>query len=364
MSAAAAAETQLATVSQKDEDQLIEAMQNSLYPGAKRESIALVLSYCRVNKVDPMTKPVHIVRMKVKTGYDPVKRQNIEEWRDVLMPGIGDYRIKAARSGEYGGKTEPEFGPVVKDKLGGVDVSYPQWCKITVHRIVQGQPRAFTAKEYWLENYANDGHSDKPNYMWKKRAFGQLAKCTEAQALRMAFPEFSGSQPTAEEMEGKEAFAGQTIDYEEPEVRREQHAPPTGSSGDERGASAARAGVTYTPPKPGGLTPLGHELQEKRDAAEAERRAKWLAKFRESMAWADTAEQVEAIVGRESVKNARENWPLADRRMIETLIKQTYDRLSGIFSHPNGDPDDWDESPDSPPWPEGQGPNESDESGR
>ena len=42
-----------------------------------------------------------------------------------------------------------------------------------------------------------------PNAMWLKRPYGQLAKCAEAQALRKAFPEF-GSQPTSDEMEGKE----------------------------------------------------------------------------------------------------------------------------------------------------------------
>lgn len=38
--------------------------------------------------------------------------------------------------------------------------------------------------------------------MWLKRAYAQLAKCAEAQALRKAFPEV-GSAPTADEMEGK-----------------------------------------------------------------------------------------------------------------------------------------------------------------
>jgi len=289
--------------------------------------------------------------MKVKTGYDPVKRQNIEEWRDVLMPGIGDYRIKAARSGEYGGKTEPEFGPVVRERLGGTEVSYPQWCRITVHRIVQGEPRAFSAKEYWLENYANDGHSDKPNYMWKKRAFGQLAKCTEAQALRMAFPEFSGSQPTAEEMEGKEGFAGQTIDYEEPEVRRERHAPSTGSGGADRNTVAAKAGVTYpprqaaepSPPEPSWLDPL-----------EEKNPGRWFLNFCDLVDEARTEAQMLDIGAHYTVENATKHAPPETRRKVREKLVDGMTRVKTSEA-------DWGESPDSPPWE--QEPNESDESG-
>jgi hypothetical protein len=39
--------------------------------------------------------------------------------------------------------------------------------------------------------------------MWARRPRGQLKKCAEAQALRMAFPEAVGAAPTAEEMEGR-----------------------------------------------------------------------------------------------------------------------------------------------------------------
>lgn len=190
--------------------ELIRVLQSSLYPGAKAESIELVLSYCRANGLDPMLKPVHIVPQSLKINGQWVTK-------DTLMPGIADYRIKASRTGEYVGKSEPEFGPDVTEELGGITVTYPKWCKVIVRRWVQGAVRDFPATEMWLENYAVAGRdSEAPNKMWKKRAYGQLAKCAEAQALRMAFPEFSGGSYTAEEMEGKAGygFEGQTIEAE------------------------------------------------------------------------------------------------------------------------------------------------------
>jgi len=45
--------------------------------------------------------------------------------------------------------------------------------------------------------------TDMPNAMWKKRPYGQLSKCAEAQALRKAFPEAVPHEYTKEEMEGK-----------------------------------------------------------------------------------------------------------------------------------------------------------------
>ncbi len=181
------------------------ALKSSVYPGARDESINLVLAYCRAAGLDPIQKPVHIV---------PMWDKNSGQMRDVVMPGIGLYRTQAARSGEYAGVTEPEFGEDVTANIGGVEITYPKSCKITVKRIVQGMVVEFTAKELWLENYAVKGGKERsiaPNAMWMRRPYAQLAKCSEAQALRKAFPEL-GSQPTAEEMEGK------TIDMGEAEV--------------------------------------------------------------------------------------------------------------------------------------------------
>lgn len=183
------------------EEELIGVLTNSLYPGAASGSIKLVIGYCKAAGLDPMQKPVHIVPM-----WDGKSKQ----MRDVVMPGIGLYRTQAARSGEYAGVTEPEFGDDVTESVGGVQITYPKWCRVTVRRLLPNGTVVvdFTAKELWKENYATKGKdSAAPNAMWLRRPYAQLAKCAEAQALRKAFPEF-GAQPTADEMEGRELDMG------------------------------------------------------------------------------------------------------------------------------------------------------------
>lgn len=190
---------------QINEDELFKVLSNSLYVGAKPESIKMVLSYCKASGLDPMLKPVHIVPMYCNTGQMAKDGKDIKAMRDVVMPGIGLYRIQASRTEQLAGVSEPEYGEVITEKLGNIDVTYPEWCKITVKRITKtGYVAEFTAKEFWKENYATKSRDDKaPNAMWLKRPYGQLSKCAEAQALRKAFHEL-GAQPTAEEMEGKE----------------------------------------------------------------------------------------------------------------------------------------------------------------
>jgi len=174
------------------------ALKNSLYTGARDESIKMVLDYCKAAKLDPMQKPVHIVPMSVKNAVT-----GKYEYKDVVMAGVGLYRIQAARSNQYAGVSEPEFGEDVTCNLGGAEITYPKWCKVTVKKLVNNTIVEFTAKEYWLENYASKKDELTPNTMWRKRPYGQLAKCAEAQALRKAFPEIVSQHPTAEEMEGK-----------------------------------------------------------------------------------------------------------------------------------------------------------------
>lgn len=180
------------------EAELLQVLQSSLYPGAAPASIKLVIGYCRAAGLDPMQKPVHIV---------PMWDSKAGQMRDVVMPGVNLYRTQAARSGQFAGMTEPEFGPEHTDKIGGQEITYPEWCRVTVKRLLSnGSVAEFTAREFWIENYATKGGKEKstaPNAMWTKRPRGQIAKCAAAQALRIAFPEIA-SAATADEMEGKQ----------------------------------------------------------------------------------------------------------------------------------------------------------------
>ena len=156
-----------ALVTSEQADAIRTALQTSLYPGASDESVAMVLAYCQAAGYDPMKKPVHIVPMKVSTGRKDQNGWDIKETRDVVMPGIGQYRTDAVRTGQYAGCSEPEFGPTRvlefqrerwTDGPNGrrqkvfvdAEIEYPEWCCITIIKIVAGVERRFTAKEFWL----------------------------------------------------------------------------------------------------------------------------------------------------------------------------------------------------------------------
>lgn len=168
------------------------ALRNSIYKGASDAMILLAVDYCKARKHDPLMKPVHIVKT-----WDAEKKTYVEG----IWPGIHLHRTTAARTKEYAGQDDPEFGQTVTKQLGERQVTFPEWCKIRVYRMIQGQRVAYTGMVFFEEAFAK-GKDGGPNAMWSKRPRGQLAKCAEAEALRKAFPEETTGEPTAEEMEG------------------------------------------------------------------------------------------------------------------------------------------------------------------
>lgn len=181
---------------------------DAIYPNAKTaESVVLALSYCKARKLDPMKRPVHIV---------PMWNKQIGRMVETVWPGINELQVTAHRTAQFAGMDAPTWGPEITRTFKGevkrdgrmvqieATVAFPEWCAVTVYRVMHGGRMPFTEPVYWLESYARQGQSEVPNEMWAKRVRGQLHKCAKAAALRAAFPEEIGNEYTAEEMEGRE----------------------------------------------------------------------------------------------------------------------------------------------------------------
>lgn len=186
----------------------------SVFPNAKTsEAIVMAIDYCVARKLDPFKRPVNIV---------PMWNSSLGKEVETIWPGINEVQTTAARTGKYAGMDEPKWGKDVTRKFQGVrkykdgstwkeeemsfELTYPEWCSVTVYRMVDGVRCAFTEPVFWEEAYAKAGKTDCPNNMWRTRPKGQLLKVAKAFSLRAAFPE--EGEYTAEEMEGKEIQHG------------------------------------------------------------------------------------------------------------------------------------------------------------
>jgi len=201
-------------------------LKNSLYPGAKDESIKMVLSYCLARGLDPMKKPCHIVPMYV----NKVNGQG-KEWRDVVFPGIYELRTTAQKTGDYMGQDKAVF----KDDFDYLGESVPRSCEMTVHRWHEKSNSKinYSAEVFFTECAGTKTEQDsgiiKLNARWAKAPRQMIEKCAEAAALRRAFPDELGGQMAAEEMHS--AAMEDTPAIGKPKTRAPQAASQTVPSG-------------------------------------------------------------------------------------------------------------------------------------
>lgn len=195
----------------------------AVFPGAKTaEAIIMALDYCRARKLDPFKRPVNIVPM-----YNKTLKKEVE----TVWPSINEVQVTASRTGQYAGMDEPKWGDMQKRTFKGmikgyneegvweegireVTIEFPEYCAVTVYRMINGVRCPFTEPAYWLENYSRSGKSEIPNPTWQKRIKGQLLKVAKAFSIRAAFPE--EGEYTSEEMEGKEIESGGVVINQEP----------------------------------------------------------------------------------------------------------------------------------------------------
>lgn len=159
--------------------------------------------------VHPLDKLIHFTKRKGK--YTPIT-------------SIDFMRTRAAETDVYAGSDDAVF-------VG--DPGEPGFsARVTVHRMVQGQPRPFTATARWSEYYPGDDQG----FMWRKMPHTMLAKCAEALALRKGFPQQLSGLYAAEEMEQVEREDAPMVHPTPAQVAVVRHAQPAAVARDVRKA--------------------------------------------------------------------------------------------------------------------------------
>jgi phage recombination protein Bet len=325
------------------------------YPAAENPEVVLaVVEYCTVRKLDPYKRPVHVVPM-----YNARLRRKVQ----VVMQGINEVEITAARTGQWAGMDLPVWGPMVKRTFRGefenddgtkkqteVTLEFPAWCAVTVYRLVGGQPRAFTEQLFWEESYGRAGfRSEIPNQRWQQARRQMLHKCTKAATLRAAFPE-EGFGYVAEEMEDRETDTGGiTIDgvVDQGQDRSSNGAGIVDRRPDRREPTTGRgepAGDPRDDPPP----------DDPRDAPvdplQEPNGTRWLANLKRLTTEATTLGRIVELRGHARVHAAmddRTGAPAMIREQITAMFKAAHERLAPTGDDPPpGDPSD----PSNPVW--------------
>lgn len=156
--------TQLAKTDSGFTTQQIDTIRNTVARGANDMQLSLFLEFCKARNLDPFVRQVHWTPKGIITGIDGFRA--IAERTGAYMPGPTRY--------EYDGN-------------GGLIAAHT-----TVRKLVAGTWFDLEESAYW-EEYA----ASTP--VWAKLKRVMLGKCSEARALRRAFPlDLSGLYESSE----------------------------------------------------------------------------------------------------------------------------------------------------------------------
>jgi len=202
----------------------IELLKRTVARGTSDDEFALFMTVASRLGLDPFLRQIHAV-----------KRPDGENGSTMtIQVGIDGYRLMALRTGEEDGQEGPWWcggDGAWKDVWLSSDA--PVAAKVAVHR--KGRSRPYVAIALWA-SYVQTRKDGTPNAMWRKHGPGQLAKCAEALARRMAYPAELAGTHTDDEL------GTDSVDAEFTEVRPIPQTAP--------------ALVTQTPP-PEAATPVG-----------------------------------------------------------------------------------------------------------
>jgi phage recombination protein Bet len=167
----------------------INVIKSTVAVGASNEELGLFLTVAQRSGLDPFTKQIHFV-----------KRYDSKQGREVgaFQVGIDGFRVIASRNPKYQGRVGPWWAG--KDGVWRelwTDETPPFAAKVGI--VVEGYAEPVFATARWSA-YVQTKKDGSPNRFWGLMGPEQLAKCAEALALRIAFPNDLSGLYTHDEM--------------------------------------------------------------------------------------------------------------------------------------------------------------------
>ena len=172
----------------------LELIKRTMAKGASDDELRLFIQVCKGASLNPFLKQVFLV-----PRWDSVAGREVR----AIQVSIDGFRAIAESSGAYAGNDDPAYdGETEIDIPAGKSgvakkLLTPNKATVTVYKMVEGSRYAFTATARWSEYYPGP----KMGFQWHIRPYLMLGKCSEALALRKAFPKLLSGMYAQEEMD-------------------------------------------------------------------------------------------------------------------------------------------------------------------
>lgn len=166
-------------------DKQLAALRHMGVENAHGGDLAVFHHVCQRTGLDPFARQIHMIGRNSKN-----QRTNEWETKYTIQTGIDGFRLIGRRAADRAHETISVEAPQWAHEDGSWrDVWMPKWGLPIAARVLlrrNGEP--FTAVALFDE-YKQTKRDGGLTSMWAQRPAGQLAKCAEALAWRMAFPQ-------------------------------------------------------------------------------------------------------------------------------------------------------------------------------
>lgn len=166
--------------------------------GAAEGDLKVFFHHVQRTGLDPFARQIYMIG---RPSRREVNGAWVTDMKQTIQTGIDGYRLIGRRAADRAGVTISVKPPLWAHPDGGwrdlwlEDWGTPAAAKVTIVR----QGEEFTAVALFGE-YKQTTRNGKLTRMWEQRPAGQIAKCAESLAWRMAFPHDLAGIYTDEEM--------------------------------------------------------------------------------------------------------------------------------------------------------------------